>query len=79
MKLAQRAVQAEPFHAMAIGEAAGRIEDDGHRVVRLSIGEPDFGAPPAVRAAMRDVTDGRPLPYTAALGLPALRESIAGF
>lgn len=79
MKLARRARDAEPFHAMAIGERAAEIAALGHHVVRLSIGEPDFGAPPAVRAAMRDVMDGRPLPYTAVLGLPALREAIAGF
>lgn len=79
MKLARRAREAEPFHAMAIGERAAALTDQGHHVIRLSIGEPDFGAPPAVRDAMRAAMDGRPLPYTAVLGLPALREAIAGF
>lgn len=79
MKLARRALDAEPFHAMAIGERAAQISAEGHHVVRLSIGEPDFGAPPAVREAMREVMDGRALPYTAVLGLPALRAAIAGF
>ena len=45
----------------------------------LSLGEPDFGAPPAVRDAMREQYDGRALPYTAALGLPELRRAIADF
>jgi aspartate/methionine/tyrosine aminotransferase len=79
MKLSQRARSVEPFHALAFGQQAAALEAEGHRIVRLGIGEPDFGAPPAVRAAMRDVMDGRPLPYTVALGLPALREAIAGF
>ncbi|WP_334148243.1 aminotransferase class I/II-fold pyridoxal phosphate-dependent enzyme [Microbacterium sp.] len=79
MKLARRALDAEPFHAMAIGERAAAISAQGHHVVRLSIGEPDFGAPPAVREAMREVMDGRALPYTAVLGLPALRAAISGF
>src|SRR5690606_20428215 len=48
------------------------------RVIKLCIGEPDFGAPPAVLEAMRTALSG-PLPYTSALGLPALREAIAGF
>jgi aspartate/methionine/tyrosine aminotransferase len=48
-------------------------------VARLNIGEPDFGALPAVREAMRGLLDGRPLPYTSALGLPELREAISGF
>lgn len=79
MKLARRAREAEPFHAMSIGERAAALTAQGHHVVRLSIGEPDFGAPPAVRDAMIAAMDGRPLPYTAVLGLPALREAIAGF
>ncbi len=79
MKLAQRAATAEPFHALAFGQRAADLEAAGHHVVKLSIGEPDFGAPPAVHAAMREVMDGRALPYTPALGLPLLRETIAEY
>ena len=79
MKLSHRAQRVEPFHALAFGDQAAALEAEGHHVVKLSIGEPDFGAPPAVREAMREVMDGRPLPYTSALGLPALRQAIAGF
>lgn len=79
MRLSQRALTVEPFHAMAFGQQAAGLEAAGHHVVKLMLGEPDFGAPPAARAAMREVMDGRPLPYTQALGTPALREAIAGF
>lgn len=79
MKIAQRAQNAEPFHAMAFGQRAAALEATGQHVIKLSIGEPDFGAPPAVREAMREIMDGRRLPYTPALGLPALRDAIAGF
>ncbi|MFN8062970.1 MAG: aminotransferase class I/II-fold pyridoxal phosphate-dependent enzyme [Vicinamibacterales bacterium] len=48
-------------------------------MVKLSLGEPDFGSPPAVREAMLAAMDGRPLPYTAAPGLSSLRQAIAGF
>jgi aspartate/methionine/tyrosine aminotransferase len=64
---------------MAFGQEAATLEAEGHRVVKLSLGEPDFGSPPAVREAMRQVMDGRPLPYTQALGLPSLRQAIADF
>ncbi len=74
MRLAHRARTVEPFHAMAVGERAMNLAAQGHDVVKLCLGEPDFGAPPGVRAVMREAMDGRPLPYTAALGLPALRE-----
>ncbi|WP_128774427.1 aminotransferase class I/II-fold pyridoxal phosphate-dependent enzyme [Actinomyces oricola] len=79
MKLAARAVTAQPFHAMSIGARAGELERQGHSIAKLSLGEPSFGAPPAVREAMCEVMDGRPLAYTPALGHPALRETISGF
>ncbi|WP_324014410.1 aminotransferase class I/II-fold pyridoxal phosphate-dependent enzyme [Microbacterium sp. JZ37] len=79
MRISRRAERVEPFHAMAFGARAAELEAEGHRVIRLGLGEPDFGAPPTVREAMRAAMDGRPLPYTPALGLPALRAAIAGF
>jgi aspartate/methionine/tyrosine aminotransferase len=79
VKLSHRAQAAEPFYAMAFGNRAAALEAAGHQVAKLNIGEPDFGALPAVRDAMREVMDGRPLPYTSAFGLPELRAAIAGF
>ena len=43
MKLAERALLAEPFHAMAFGQRAAELEAAGHRVIKLSLGEPNFG------------------------------------
>ncbi|TQE22846.1 pyridoxal phosphate-dependent aminotransferase [Streptomyces ipomoeae] len=79
MKISQRAQAVAPFHAMDFAQQAAALEAQGHHVVKLSLGEPDFGAPPAVLAAMREAMDGRPMTYTAALGLPALRQAIARF
>lgn len=79
MKLSRHVADMQPFHALAFGQRADAMEAAGQHVVALSIGEPDFGAPSAVREAMLDVMDGRPLPYTSAFGLPALREAISGF
>ncbi|WP_411149831.1 pyridoxal phosphate-dependent aminotransferase [Streptomyces sp. A30] len=79
MRISQRAQAVAPFYAMEFGKHAAALEAQGHHVVKLSLGEPDFGAPPAVLNAMREAMDGRPMAYTAALGLPALRQAIAGF
>lgn len=76
--IAQRALSARPFHAMSIGARARELEAEGIGVAKLSLGEPSFGAPPGVHEAMREAMDGRPLPYTPAAGLPALREAVAG-
>ncbi len=79
VRVSRRARGVAPFYAMEFAKQAAALSAQGHDVVKLSLGEPDFGAPPAVVAAMRDVMDGRPMTYTAALGLPALREAVAGF
>ena len=78
-QLSKRAQIANPFRAMVFGAMADEMIANGTDVVKLSLGEPDFGAPPAVRDAMREQYDGRPLPYTAAMGLPELRQAISDF
>lgn len=78
MKIARRAVSAQPFHAMSIGARARELEAAGTPVAKLSLGEPSFGAPPGVHEAMRATMDGRPLPYTPAAGLSSLRRAVSG-
>ena len=77
--MSRRAREAQPFRAMVFGERADEMIARSISVIKLSLGERDFGAPPAVRDAMREQYDGRALPYTAALGLPELRRAIADF
>lgn len=79
MRLSDRARTVEPFHAMAFAEQSADLQRQGIDVVKLSLGEPDFGAPVPVREAMRAAMDGRPLPYTRALGAQELRRAIADF
>lgn len=50
MKASQRAQSISPFFAMEIGKQAAALEAQGHRVIKLNIGEPDFGAPPGSSA-----------------------------
>lgn len=77
--LAHRATAVHPFRAMQIGEQANVMIASGINVIKLNLGQPDYDAPETVRVAMRDLYDGRSLPYTEAKGLPALREKIAEF
>jgi aspartate/methionine/tyrosine aminotransferase len=75
---ARRAAEIEPFEVMDVLSRAHALEAAGRRVVHMEIGEPDFTAPPAVvEAGVRALREGRTA-YTATLGLPALREAIAG-
>jgi aspartate/methionine/tyrosine aminotransferase len=74
---ARRADEIEPFEVMDVLSRAHALEAMGRRVVHMEIGEPDFTAPaPVVEAGVRAIRDGLTA-YTAALGLPALREAIA--
>lgn len=68
-----------PFLAMEFSKRASELDAQGHSIIKLSLGEPDFGAPPAVLDAMIEAMDGRAMPYTSALGLPELRRAIVDF
>ena len=87
MKLARRLAHIEPFYVMEFAKAAAELarsaECDarlgGRPMIFLNIGEPDFTAPPLVRAANeRAVSQGR-TQYTDATGLPAMRERISAW
>lgn len=67
------------FIVMDILERACALERQGKHVVHLQIGEPDFDTPgPVKEAAVKAIRDGH-THYTHSLGLPALREAIAGY
>jgi len=69
----------EPFHVMALLARANELQAAGHDVIHLEIGEPDFTtAAPIIKAGQAALAAGETR-YTAARGLPTLREAIAGF
>ncbi|WP_284614337.1 pyridoxal phosphate-dependent aminotransferase [Aquabacterium humicola] len=85
MKVARRLDHIEPFYVMECAKTAFEIaaspecdpRQGGEPMIFLNIGEPDFTAPPLVReAAERAIRDGRSQ-YTAATGLPELRERLS--
>ncbi|KGJ21878.1 pyridoxal phosphate-dependent aminotransferase [Paracoccus sanguinis] len=69
--------QVDPFIVMDVMEAARRAEAAGRRIVHMEVGQPATPAPAVARRALAAALD-QPLGYTVALGLPALREAIAG-
>ncbi len=73
----RRASAVAPFMVMDVMSAAAARERAGLDVVHMEVGQPSAGAPrPVIEAVQRALTLGR-VPYTEALGLPALRERIA--
>ncbi|KAA5829094.1 pyridoxal phosphate-dependent aminotransferase [Saccharopolyspora hirsuta] len=75
--VAQRADVA-PFQVMEVLTAAAERQRVKGDVVSLAAGQPSTPAPRAVREAAAAALQGDPLGYTEQLGLPALREAIAG-
>lgn len=69
--------QVAPFIVMDVMEAARQAEAAGRHIIHMEVGQPSTPAPAAARAALAAALD-QPLGYTVALGLPALREAIAG-
>lgn len=68
-----------PFYVMDVLARAKAMEAEGSRIVHMEVGEPDFTAPaPIVEAGKRALERGL-THYTAAAGLPQLREAIARF
>ena len=74
---AQRMDDIQPFHVMDLLARAKELEAAGRSIIHMEVGEPDFITPdPIVHAGQRALQQGF-THYTAALGVTALRESIA--
>ena len=67
-----------PFHVMDVWLAAAERQRTHGDLVNLSAGQPSTGAPAPVLAAAAAVLKSGELGYTVALGIPELREMIAG-
>nr|WP_010392327.1 pyridoxal phosphate-dependent aminotransferase [Paracoccus sp. TRP] len=69
--------QVDPFIVMDVMEAARKAEAKGRHIIHMEVGQPSTPAPEGARRALAAALD-RPLGYTVALGLPELRQGIAG-
>lgn len=65
--------------ALAVFARARELEREGHSIIHLELGEPDFHPAPEVQHALRTaLAEGRDR-YTAAGGVPALQQAIADY
>lgn len=87
IRTASRLDHIDPFYVMECAKAADLIArspacdpaQGGEPMIYLNIGEPDFGAAPAVQAAAALCVQGGRTQYTHATGLPELRARIAAW
>ena len=68
-----------PFIVMEVMRAAAERAASGAGVLHMEVGQPGTGAPGGVIEAARAALDGHRIGYTVALGIPELREAIAGY
>jgi aspartate/methionine/tyrosine aminotransferase len=77
LKVARRGA-VPPFIAMEVLRDANERAARGENVLHLEVGQPSTGAPRAVIEAAKRALDSDQLGYTEALGIPPLRQRIAG-
>src|SRR5437763_12524123 len=67
-----------PFHVMDVLSAAGARQRSHGDLVSLAAGQPSAPAPKPVLEAAREALGKSTLGYTEQLGIPELREAVAG-
>ena len=79
MKLSTKARNLRPSPTLTISTRAKQLRADGHKVLDLSLGEPDFPTPTPIRAAAKDAIDKGYTKYTPSAGILPLRQRISSF
>jgi aspartate/methionine/tyrosine aminotransferase len=79
VQFANRTNNVAAFQVMELVQRAQALQAQGKPVIHLSIGEPDFTAPPAVLEALHRATSKGMTQYTAALGIAPLRKAISQY
>ena len=78
-RISRRLRDVNSFHVMSLMAEAKKLDAQGHQVIHMEMGEPDFSTPqPIIDAGIASLRSGI-THYTPTLGLPALREAIANF
>ncbi|CAM3721741.1 pyridoxal phosphate-dependent aminotransferase [Alkalicoccus chagannorensis] len=76
MKFSSKVESITPSSTLAITAKAKQLKEEGHDVIGLGAGEPDFNTPDyIIEASCQSMKDGH-TKYTPAAGLPALKEAI---
>lgn len=74
--LANRVQRIKPSPTLAIAARASQMQKEGHDIINLSVGEPDFDTPEHIKdAAIKAIKDGF-TKYTPVPGIPSLKQAI---
>ncbi|MGD9497580.1 MAG: pyridoxal phosphate-dependent aminotransferase [Armatimonadota bacterium] len=76
MRIARRIESISPSATMAMKLKADELRREGHDVLSFAVGEPDFPTPDNVVEAAKRAMDEGQTKYTAASGMPELKDAI---
>jgi len=76
MQLSERIGRISESATMAVSAEAARLKAEGVNVIAFAAGEPDFGTPENIREAAKRALDENFTKYTAAGGIPQLKQAI---
>ena len=76
MKLSKRANRIQPSVTVELNAKVAQMLQNGMDIVKMNIGEPDFGTPQNIRDAAKEAIDNGFTRYTAVPGIPDLRKAI---
>ena len=77
MKIAARMKNIVPFYVMDLLARAKQLEAEGRSIIHMEVGEPDFPTPKQVVEAGKQALDDGHTGYTAATGIPEVRQAIS--
>jgi aspartate aminotransferase len=75
--LSRRVLEMEESATLRMAQLARNLAAQGHKVINLSLGEPDFDTPEHIKAAAKKALDDGFTKYTPVAGLLDLRQAIA--
>ncbi len=76
---ANRVEAVEPAAPFVISNLVSELSAEGHDIVDLSVGQPDFETPPEILEATKEAVDEGHTTYTPSDGIPKLRRAAANY
>lgn len=76
MQLSTRLQELSPSATLLMTQKARELNEEGHDVISLSIGEPDFNTPDFIKEAAKRAIDENYSHYTPVSGYPELKDAI---
>ncbi|MFA9462030.1 pyridoxal phosphate-dependent aminotransferase [Thiohalorhabdus sp. Cl-TMA] len=76
LRLSNRVQRIQPSPTLAVTARAAELREQGHDVIGLGAGEPDFTTPEPIRAAAKTAIDAGHTKYTPVDGMASLKKAI---